>query len=1031
MVEGILSRVAEKLSVVLIQQPGLLNEIEEEANWIYLRMSDWVSYHLAFKGYMEPLRDIAYDVEDVVDDFMLKTAAKRRKRGGILKKLKQIRVNIYDKIRYYPESMIHAEPVEDQNIANTVVSPVIEKVTALLGKGLLRPQVKKKARRILDEFKFMNGFLEDVESVELDENGMAWMEDLYNVSCYAVDVIDSFISGREQFRMRGAFRRLVTGFNKLRSQLRLGAEMDQINARILVLSKGKPKEVIRHGQSREQGSERRFLQRQVPPSYVVDKPDMVSFEDDVHEIVARLLTDDKCFFIISIVGVEGIGKTTLTKLVHENDMVVDHFPYRARLSVGSWHSGFLKDILEQMGCNKSIPTLWKDDKNCRIKAEKEDEKEEDEEEDEIDYEALLSLQREQESELLSCLNAFLQDKKYLIILDVRHGPVYLEDLLRRLPDTSNGSRMILTSRPTSLHSDLPNKSLHLTLQLRDDNESWALFRHTLKVSMPPELLDFQREIVRICGGLPLAIKNVADVLSKKDTTIEAWSSVLQQLNRDQEFWPETLTEINNSLPLHMKRCLFYFGLFPQNFEIPARRLIVLWVAEGLVHPMEEKEAPEAVAERYLTKLIGQCMVQVTKKKLDGRVQACCLPDPIRRHWLLKAKEATFLQGHKKPRSSEIYLGTGMVHRLADHLDKGDDSFNQIHGYHNTSSISLQCQYQDTTSFLSFDTREGSRPGEDIGNFLDRCISNRCLLLLRVLDLELVYTPKLPEALELLRHLRYLGLRRTKLDMLPSSVGKLLNLQTLDVKHTDIRTLPNSIWAMQQLRNLYLSENYCSMPQPSSNSLTTLQTLWGLLVKEETPVKDGLDRLVNLRKLGLAFCLLGSQQEAMLSQVDAVADWVLKLNHLQSLRLKSYDEKNQPWDLHLKPLSSHANLSNVYLLGQLKNPSIVSEFPHSLTDLTLSWSGLAEDPMQTLDKLPKLRVLRLLRRAYVGKNMLCSSGGFPELRVLKLWMLEQLEEWNVEKGALQGLRDLEVRSCIKLGVLPEELQHRSFLKREFI
>ena len=65
------------------------------------------------------------------------------------------------------------------------------------------------------------------------------------------------------------------------------------------------------------------------------------------------------------------------------------------------------------------------------------------------------------------------------------------------------------------------------------------------------------------------------------------------------------------------------GLFPQNFEIPARRLIVLWVAEGLVHPlvhpMEEKEAPEDVAERYLTMLIGQCLVQVTKKKLNGKV----------------------------------------------------------------------------------------------------------------------------------------------------------------------------------------------------------------------------------------------------------------------------------------------------------------------------------------------------------------------------------------------------------------------------
>ena len=165
---------------------------------------------------------------------------------------------------------------------------------------------------------------------------------------------------------------------------------------------------------------------------------------------------------------------------------------------------------------------------------------------------------------------------------------------------------------------------------------------------------------------------------------------------------------------------------------------------------------------------------------------------------MKAKEATFLRGHKNPWSSEIYLGTGMVLRLADHLYKGDDSFNKIHGDHNNSSICLRSRYQDTISFLSFDTQGGSQPGEDIGTFLHRCISNSCFLLLRVLDLELVYQPKLPEALELLTYLRYLDLRKTKLDMRLQSVSKLLNLQTLDVKDTRIRTLPNSIWEMQQL-----------------------------------------------------------------------------------------------------------------------------------------------------------------------------------------------------------------------------------------
>ena len=535
--------------------------------------------------------------------------------------------------------------------------------------------------------------------------------------------------------------------------------------------------------------------------------------------------------------------------------------------------------------------------------------------------------------------------------------------------------------------------------------------------------------MKTCCGVPLIIKKLAAVLSRKDTTIEEWSGVLQRLNEDEEFRSHILYEINGRLPLHMKRCLFYFGLFPQNFEIPARRLIALWIAEGLVYPKEETETPEDVAKKYLTKIIGQCMVQVTKKKVNGEVQACRLPDPIRKQWFLKAKKATFLQRQTSITSSDISLGTGMVRRLVDRLDESDASFTHIHGHHNTISIPLKAHYEATSSFISFDTREGSLPGDNIRNFLHRCISSGCFLLLQVLDLEHVYKPNLPVELGKLTRLRYLGLRRTYLEMLPSSISKLLNLLTLDLKHTNIITLPSVIWKLQQLRHLYLSESYWSkfMHQPSAGSLTALQTLWGLFVDEKTPVKDGLDRLVTLRKLAVKFRLTPSQQEAMLSQLEAVADWVLKLSHLQSLRLTSIDEENQPWDLDLKPLFNHVKLSSVYLLGRLKNPSVMSEFPHSLSTLTLSWSGLTEDPMQTLDKLPNLRVLRLLRRSYIGKHMLCPSRGFPQLRVLKLWELEQLEEWNVEERALGALRDLEIRSCMVLRMLPEGLRHRTFLE----
>lgn len=136
------------------------------------------------------------------------------------------------------------------------------------------------------------------------------MEDLWVVSCHAVDFID-FISGREEFKRRGSFRRVVTGFHKLRSQLCLGGEMDQINARMEDLSKRRPKAVSRHGPSGGQGIERWLPHREMPYSHTVDNLDKISFSDNVQKIVARLLTHENGFFVISIVGMKGIGKTTL------------------------------------------------------------------------------------------------------------------------------------------------------------------------------------------------------------------------------------------------------------------------------------------------------------------------------------------------------------------------------------------------------------------------------------------------------------------------------------------------------------------------------------------------------------------------------------------------------------------------------------------------------------------------------------------------------------------------------------------------
>ncbi|XP_035547447.1 probable disease resistance RPP8-like protein 4 [Juglans regia] len=150
-------------------------------------------------------------------------------------------------------------------------------------------------------------------------------------------------------------------------------------------------------------------------------------------------------------------------------------------------------------------------------------------------------------------------------------------------------------------------------------------------------------------------------------------------------------------------------------------------------PADGNETVDDVAEKKLLELIDLNIIRVVQKKINGKIKTCQLPGFLRERCLSKF-----------------------------------------------------ARYSNLHSFLSFDFREGNKPGEDIGNFLRRTIAS--FQLLRVLDLELVFRQQLPDSIGNLIELRYLGLRWTYLETIPSSIGKLLNLHTLDVKHTCLREL---------------------------------------------------------------------------------------------------------------------------------------------------------------------------------------------------------------------------------------------------
>ncbi|KDP43875.1 hypothetical protein JCGZ_20885 [Jatropha curcas] len=243
--------------------------------------------------------------------------------------------------------------------------------------------------------------------------------------------------------------------------------------------------------------------------------------------------------------------------------------------------------------------------------------------------------------------------------------------------------------------------------------------------------------------------------------------------------------------------------------------------------------------------------------------------------------------------------------------------------------------------------------------------------------------------------------------------------------------------MEEILSLHNKE--CPKPVGNENYTDRLKEMVNhlLLDKKCLIVVDGSNASEFWRVMGTAFRDM-SNGTRIIFLVDSLSEPppVTETNSAYRLHLRSNDES---WALFTHALKikippeleqnlkkhilrkCNVELSDIYLVGKLKNQDLISKFPQSLTELTLSASGLIDDPMQTLDKLPKLRIVRLFSRSFLGKKMLCKDGGFPKLEVLKLWELELLEEWNMEEGALPNLKNLEIRSCKNLKMLPNALR----------
>ena len=302
-------------------------------------------------------------------------------------------------------------------------------------------------------------------------------------------------------------------------------------------------------------------------------------------------------------------------------------------------------------------------------------------------------------------------------------------------------------------------------------------------------------------------------------------------------------------------------------------------------------------------------------------------------------------------------------------------------------------------------------------------------LLRVLDLEGIQSldGQLPELIGSLIHLRFLSLKKTRIRELPSSIVNLVFLETLNLETIEELSwestvlIPTVIWKMKKLRHLYLPKwcNYLTDDKLQLANLSNLQTLVNFPTNK-CDVRDLLS-LTNLRKLVLNDPRGFQEFGEIFNHPNE------KLNSLRSLSMKtemlSFPDKVVDVG-HV--VQGCPRLHKLHIEGRINKLPNHQDFSPYLAKLTLWGSRLVEDPMPILEKLPYLRVLRGWE-AFIGKQMVCSEKGFPQLKSLLLRGLPNLQEWTVEVGAMPSLCRLEITDCNKLVTVPHGLKFVGMLK----
>ncbi|CAK9145018.1 unnamed protein product [Ilex paraguariensis] len=895
-------------------------------------------------------------------------------------------------------------PLLLQVLVEKLASPFLEKFHDLF-------HLRENIKQLQASLPMVQGFLEDAQNRRATEQEVEdWMLKLKDIAFESEDLLDeiaveiilcerrgSSISKqvRSLFLPYEPSKQLFDLICKLQNKLK---ELDEI------AKKGTKLNFREGGVVRQSES----LGRKRGTGSFVIKSEIYGREEDKKNLLELLLPTCRGktmgnILVIPIVGIGGLGKTALARLVYNDEKVAHYFGLKIWVYVS-----------ENFDVRKIIRTVIESATGTKCELLEMD---------------LLQLQ----------LQKSLSGKRFLLVLDDvwNEDQEEWEELGDLLRHGVEGSRVMVTTRSTKVASITGTTSLYHLQGLCDD-DCWALFKKQAfshGEEGHPHLMAIGKRIIKKCGGVPLAAKTLGSLLRFKREQKD-WLFVEEsELWNHKECQSHILPALRLSyvhLPLYLKQCFVFCALFPKYYEIKKEKLIHMWMAGGLILPQGGNRLLEDIGDEYFNDLLCFCFFQEVERCADGNI---------------------------------LYKMHDLIHDLARFIG-GHDFAILEHGVARgnlaqTRHSSVVCNF-DLSSFPKdlfkakcLRTLLLLSPGGNTDELPS--ILPMSFIYLRILDLSGCGIKRLHESISALICLRYLDLSSTSIQTLPHTICNLCNLQTLNLSGCyNLVELPFSLASLISLRhlNVFGCEGLIHMPAGIGN-LVHLQTLPTYIVGKE--IGQGIGELKSLNLRGeLNLKCLENVRDA---KAAAKANMKGK-KHLHSLRFQwgnsgglnfkpakgtasrevtyrrnlgssgsSHEKDSDAVEDILECLEPHPNLTKLFIKGYsgIKFPDWV--LPNLVVVVLINCRRCKNLP--TLGQLPFLKslclqgmdsVLCIAEDFYSGDT----EKPFPSLKDLTLEDFPSLEEWSSidDREAFTCLQKLTVDKCPNLTTTPKfpVLQH---------